>query len=330
MNHLDEHIDEYIARYLAGETTPEETRALDAWLAASAENRRYFDDIRAIWDKSPGLRPAAPRAVDVEAALRKVKNDLGAARNTARPQTLRLLPLWRAAAAVLLLAVAGYFVWQHNLPADQAVIVSANASMTDTLSDGSVITLSPQSGLALAGHFNTRERRVRLRGEARFKVSPDTTRPFVVEASDLEVRVVGTDFSVNDAPDSSSIVIDVLEGKVRVSARGQSLLLLAGESARYDKNSGLLARSSAVQNPAQNRLLRFDTTPLHEVLRQVEQAYGIQITLKNKALEGCPLTARYNNLPKDEVLNTIAETMSLQLTRTSPDTYTLDGAACED
>jgi ferric-dicitrate binding protein FerR (iron transport regulator) len=328
MNHFDEHIDEYIARYLAGETTPEEVRALDAWLGASAENRRYFDDIRAIWEKSPGLRPAAPRAVDVEAALRKVKSELGAARPAkgARPQTLRILPLWRAAAAVLLLAVAGYFVWQRHLPADQAVIVADAAALTDTLTDGSVITLSPQSGLALAGSFNTRERRVRLRGDARFKVSPDTTRPFVVETADLEVRVVGTEFTVGNAPDSAAVVIDVLEGKVRVSARGQSLLLRAGESALYDKNTGLLAQ----QNPAQNRLLRFDTTPLREVLQEVEKAYGIQITLKNKALEACPLTARYNNLPKDEVLGTIAETMSLQLTRTGPDSYILDGAACED
>lgn len=330
MDHFDEHIDEYIARYLAGETTPGETRALDAWLAASAENRRYFDDIRAIWEKSPGLRPAAPRVVDVEAALRRVRGKIDAGKGAARPQTLRLLPLWRAAAAVLLLAVAGYFFWQRHFPAGQAVIVADAAALTDTLSDGSVITLSPQSGLALAGNFNTRERRVRLRGDARFKVSPDTTRPFVVETAELEVRVVGTEFTVGDAPDSAAIVVNVLEGKVRVSAQGQSLLLQAGESALYDKRNGLLARSSAVQNPAQNRLLRFNTTPLRAVLQQVEQVYGIQITLKNKALENCPLTARYNNLPKDEVLETIAETMSLHLTLTGPDTYILDGVACDE
>ncbi len=328
MEKLDEHIDAYIARHLAGETTPEEDAALQAWVAKSPDNRRYFDDLQAIWDKSPAMRPAASRPVDTEAALEKVRARLRDGGGALRPLTVRMNPLWRAAAAVLLVVTAAYFIWLRNTPGPATVIAATDTALTDTLTDGSVIALSPQSGLTLAKNFNTRERRVRLRGEARFKVSSDTTRPFVVEMADLEVRVVGTEFNVDNTDDTGSVSVTVAEGKVRVSARGQSLLLQAGEGALYDKKSGTLARTVNQQNPPQNRLLRFTATPLREVVQQVEKMYGVKVTLKNKTLEGCLLTARYNNLTPNEVLDLVAESFSLQLTKAGSNEYVLDGTGC--
>ncbi|HRI62022.1 MAG TPA: FecR domain-containing protein, partial [Saprospiraceae bacterium] len=194
MENFDEHIDAYIARHLAGETTPAEEAILQVWMAKSPENRRYFADLQAIWEKSPAMRPAASRTVDTEAALEKVKIRLRSGGGTVRPLTIRTSLLWRAAAAVLLVVTAAYFLWLRNDPGTATIIAATDTALTDTLTDGSVIALSSQSGLMIAKNFNIRERRVRLHGEARFKVAPDTTRPFIVETADLEVRVVGTEF----------------------------------------------------------------------------------------------------------------------------------------
>lgn len=328
MENFDEHIDERIARHLAGETTPEEDAALQSWVEASPDNRRYFADLQAIWEKTPALRPDASRLVDTEAALQKVKTRLRSG-SKIRPMTGRIGFLWRAAAAIALVAVAAYFLWLRNTPTPATVIAATDSALTDTLTDGSIITLDRQSGIALEEGFNKRERRLRLNGAAYFEVKPDTVRPFVVEVEKLEVRVVGTAFKVDDAADSSSISVSVTEGKVRVSASGQSLLLLAGDAAFYDKKTGILSRATTQQNPSQNRILRFDSTPLREVVRQVEKAYGLKITLKNRALEECLLTARYNNLPPERLMNLIAESFSLRLNKAGNEEYVLDGEGCE-
>ncbi len=327
MENFDEHIDAYIARHLAGETTPAEEAALQSWIGKSAENRQYFADLKSIWERSTALRPAPPRAVDTEAALGKVKSRL---RGNAelRPLTVRSRLVWRAAAAVFLAAVAVYFLWLRNVPDTGTVIAATQTALTDTLTDGSVITVSAQSGLSFAQNFNVRERRVRLRGEARFKVASDTTRPFIVDVQDLEVRVVGTEFTVDNATDSSVVAVRVSEGKVRVTTARQAMLLLAGDAASYDKKTGILTRLQDQQSPKGSRMLWFDASPLKDVVQRVETAYGIKITLKNKTLEECLLTARYNDLSKEEVLDLITESFSLRLTQQGNNEFTLDGKGC--
>jgi transmembrane sensor len=328
MENFDEHIDALIARHLASETPSDEDVALRTWVEKSPENRRYFADLQAIWKNAPAGRPAPPRTVDTEAALGKVKSQLRGG-SQLRSLVLRTGYLWRAAAAVALVFAAVYFLWLRTEPAAPTVIAATDATLTDTLADGSLITLSPQSGLALAAGFNARERRLRLHGEAYFEVKPDTTRPFIVEVEELEVRVVGTAFRVDNSSIAASVTVVVAEGKVRVSARGQSLMLLAGEAAQYDKTKGSLMRIDLQQTPAsENRVLRFDATPLREVVQQFEKVYGLKIILKNKNLENCPLTARYNNLPPERVLNLIAESFSLRLSKTENGEYVLDGAGC--
>lgn len=329
MENFDEHIDERIARHLAGETTPEEDVMLQSWMSESPENRRYFTDLQAIWEKSPGMRPHAARPVNTEAALQKVKARLrgGGLRRSMQAPTVFL---WRVAAAFALLVAAVYFLWLRNIPSSATVIAATDTALTDTLTDGSVVILGRQSGLAILKGFNTRERRLRLHGEAYFKVQPDTIRPFIVEVQELEVRVVGTAFKVDEPADADSVSVVVTEGKVRVSARGQALLLEAGQSALYNKKSGSLVLLTASQNPVtENRVLRFDATPLREVIQQIETMYGIKIILKNKALEGCLLNARYNNLPPERVMNLIAESFSMQLSRSENGEFVLDGEACE-
>lgn len=328
MENFDEYIDVLIARHLAGETAPDEDVELQGWVAQSPQNQRYFADLQAIWQRSMSAKPTASRPVDTEAALLKVKTRVGADGHF-RVSPIRLGYWWRAAAAVALLLTAVYFLWLRTHPAPATVIAATDAHLIETLSDGSVITLAPRSGLTVIKGFNTRERRLRMHGEAYFEVKSDTTRPFVVEIQTLEVRVVGTAFKVDEASNPGQVIVAVAEGKVRVSTREQSLLLQAGESAVYEKQRDILSRLSASQNPLmENRMLQFDATSLGDVVRQVEILYDIKVTLKNKNLEHCVLTARYNNLPPERVLDLIAESFSLRLIKVDNGAYILDGAGC--
>ena len=86
-----------------------------------------------------------------------------------------------------------------------------------TLPDGSKVWLNAASKISFPSLFNGNERRISLAGEAYFEVSPNKSRPFIVESTGQEIRVLGTHFNVNTYADEGTIKTTLLEGSVRVS-----------------------------------------------------------------------------------------------------------------
>jgi transmembrane sensor len=83
------------------------------------------------------------------------------------------------------------------------------------LRDGSVIFLNTDSTVRV--RLLAAERHIDLiRGEARFQVAKDPTRPFIVATTNAAVRAVGTVFNVRADPPSTQVA--VLEGQVVVMA----------------------------------------------------------------------------------------------------------------
>lgn len=330
MDIFDEKIDELLAKHLAGECSPEEEEAFGRWLSESPDHREYFEGLQWLWEHSPeGLTPPT-RTVDTDAALQRVKDRLKKGGGPAPALYWQRGFLMRAA-AVIVLAIAAVYWWQSSNKPDQTLIAATQSALTDTLTDGTVISLERGSGLTLTPAFNRRERRVRLEGEGYFQVAHDTVRPFVVEVQELEVTVVGTAFYVDNTTDPGKVTVFVTEGKVRVVHQGNTLLLTPGEFAVFDRQTGALTRGVAAPeqgSPVQKfRIFRFDATPLETVIRQLNTSYGVNISLKNQSLEKCLLTARYNGLSLDRVLELVAESFSIRVEKTA-DGYVLDGEGC--
>lgn len=101
------------------------------------------------------------------------------------------------------------------VPPIAAVSTVVVAPETRTLADGSIVELRP--GAEIRVEYGPSSRRVvLLAGEVHFQVTKDAARPFVVVASGVEVRAVGTAFSV----DLGKRAVDVLvtEGRVAVTS----------------------------------------------------------------------------------------------------------------
>ena len=235
-----------------------------------------------------------------------------------------------AAAAVLALVVAAVFFFRNPSETQEVQIAATANTLTDTLTDGSVVVLNRNSALRIAGNFNKKERRMRLEGEAYFEVAHDREKPFVIEVQQLEVKVVGTEFNVDNRSEPGRVKVSVTEGKVQLSAGAQSLLLVAGEQALYESATGNITRV-ATPNPNvlayKNRLFDYDATPLGQVVRELSDVYGVDISLKNKVLENCPLHGRYENLELDRVLDLIADAFSLTVEKKDGKVL-LDGTGC--
>ncbi len=138
-----------------------------------------------------------------------------------------------AAAAILLLVLRT----PPAAPAGEAAAtrptapsrVVTQATPTAVQFGDAAITIGAQSALTLHGNADDGVLIVLERGAAGFEVAPRAGRPpFVLQAGDVSVRVVGTRFTVSRSGDAASV--EVTEGHVEVVARGRRVQLYAGDS----------------------------------------------------------------------------------------------------
>lgn len=279
--------------------------------------------MRTIWNWSGGTRTAE---VDVDAAWKRVNDRIESTEGGG--VVLRIntwgVRRWIAAAAVVAGLVFAVRLWMSP---DQQVFLSDAAYVPVQLPDSSTVVLSPGSRL---GTVMGDERTVTLKGEAYFDVQKDPTRPFVITADAIEVTVLGTAFTVSAYDTSATLTVRVREGRVQVVAHTDTLVLGAGEHARFNKERHLLER--VVSPPAEiwgERIIQFEGAPLPLVIAQLQSLFPVRIVLGNPALANCKLTATFEDEPIEHILDVIAQTYGLSVTTSGEDTYTLEGNGCE-
>lgn len=320
-------IDERIGKHLSGESTAEEQAWLEQWLMDAAENRRYFGQMQRLWQLAEGAGSILPK-LDVERALASTKAKMHQ-QTVIKAKVVPLSYRWMGVAAALAVLLGAIWFF-HSTTSETSVSFAAHdEAQRHTLSDGSSVSLNQQSSITAV--FTEKTRRIKMVGEAYFEVAPDPAKPFIVEISGVEIRVVGTQFNVDGRSLSNTVVVSVDEGKVQVSSGQNTEMLGAGEQATMDTQTGRLIRKQ--MRPSDNvgawanRRLVFDDIPLSEVLPVLENTYQVSIELGNPALAQCRLQVRFNNEPIERILLLIAETFSLELTSTNGQ-FLLNGANC--
>ncbi len=289
-------IDELIAKVLTDEATTEDAAELNQWLKESPENQRYFDDLSRIWVGSAEAIEAeytdsdVAQSVNIDAAWGKVKGRI----HKPKPLTISWLSsnLLKIAAAVAFLIVA-VFYFKNTTPPQYNYVADARV-VTDTLIDGSIITLNKKSSLTTV--FSKKERRVRMTGEAFFAVAPDKEKPFVIEVNSVEVKVVGTAFNVDEVSQRGKIIIVVEEGIVEVKGKNDNIRLIKGNRAVYDLATNTFEKS---ENTDKNVVayktgkLEFEGVPLKNIVAQINKNYDKNIVITSPSVENCPVTTTY-------------------------------------
>ncbi|MCA9748711.1 MAG: FecR domain-containing protein, partial [Romboutsia sp.] len=84
------------------------------------------------------------------------------------------------------------------------------------LSDGSKIILNVDSKLIYPKKFNDSIREVTLIGEAFFDIERDVNKPFIVNANEIKIKVLGTSFNVKSYSKDEKIETTLVTGKVEL------------------------------------------------------------------------------------------------------------------
>lgn len=321
MLQVPEHIDALIALRLAGEASADEMQQLNEWLSADVQHQQYFDELSVIFQVSDN----EPAEVDVNAAWTLVSGKMDTKRTEAKVRSM--YPKWlQVASAAVVLLIAGTWFYIAGLP--DRYIASNSTVFTDTLPDGSSVTLNRYSQVEYAESFN-QERRVRVRGEAYFKVVHMDNKPFIIEAGRVLIKDIGTKFNVLASRDSEFVEVTVDEGVVMFYKKdSDGILLHAGESAKCDASGNISRIDKVIPNRTSyvTGKLEFNNSTLTEVGAALESVYGVHITV-GTAVKNCALTADFSNENLDTILSVISMTLSVTISHEG-DRITINGTGC--
>ena len=290
-----------IERALRGEASADELRRLAAWREESPENEARFLAAERVLTAARALRftgavvPPRPAAADIVARVHTSRREAAARRRTVR---------WAAGAAAAVLLVAASLSLNNPTGWAPAEVTTGAAELaTVKLADGTVVRLAPSSRLRV---LPGRTREVSLEGRAFFAVTKVPGQPFRVRTAGATANVLGTRFEL--ATDGEDVRLTVVEGRVALAAADHTVEVGAGEASGV--RAGMLTPPAPLETPAVapawlGNFLTFQTTPLRDAVREIEQAYGVRVVLGDSALAGATITATFTDRPVADVVDVV-------------------------
>lgn len=159
------------------------------------------------------------------------------------------------------------------------------------LADGTKVWLNAASSLHYPVRFSGKERQVSLKGEAYFEVAKDERHPFVVNAGNTNVTVLGTKFDISAYNDDPSQKVVLAEGAVRVNeindqaSEKKSVLLKPGFVAVIKGNYSISVNKADVEAALgwKNGLFLFDGESLGSIMRKLSRWYNVEVKYNDGA-----------------------------------------------
>jgi transmembrane sensor len=270
---------DWLVRLQSDDLTEGEGVEFDAWLDAHPANAAAYD-----------------RTLGVALELQAIAQGLAAApprRSLARRRAAQgwLIVGGLAAAATLAMAITPLSLL---VPAAQTYATGKGEHRIVHLADGSTIEMNAGSRLTVT---LGRDRRhvVLPQGEALFDVAADKARPFLIDAGDRTVRVVGTRFDVRHRGNALSVTVErgVVEVGPYGGGPGHTWRLHPGQ--RLDTAQGAPIATLSTADPQQveswrtGRLIYRDQ-PLGDVIADLNEQFPRPIVLEDPALAKVPVS----------------------------------------
>lgn len=227
---------------------------------------------------------------------------------------------WRAAAAVVLVCFAMSVLYVMENRKENWVLARTEQGQTKKvfLPDSSMIVMAASSVIKYdLNAFKKGNRVVEMEGKAFFQVTRDEGSPFSVSTANTVVKVLGTSFQLAERENKTELY--VRSGKVAFEPKDgketDRLVLTKGMSAVYDHAERDMITTDEDQTNVfswQTKQLHFNDTPLEQVMHDLAEYYNVEII--NRLDNGNKhLTASFNNLPLEETLLIINQTLDVHL-----------------
>ena len=332
-----------IHRELVGELSVEEAKLLNSWKNENEDNLATYEDMVEIWRltsdySAPKLNINVSNALDNQ--LQKIRQEQTksvvesdslhkeSASSSAKVIKLRPYQWMMRIASALVVILAATFAFQNMNGGDS--YNSGNQLQFVQLSDGSSIWLDKNSTLSVDKSFGESIRKVTLEGKAFFDIARDEAKPFIIDANEVDVQVLGTSFTIDANDDTPSVAVK--SGRVEVKADEETKIITKGQQLEVTDN-GTLTESEVNLNSDftwTNKDLSFKDAPLSQVFADLSNHFKIEFVYKGGMdLGNCPFTSKsLANTTLEDVLNILELTYDMNIIRKSEKEIKLSRIKC--
>jgi transmembrane sensor len=230
---MEEYFKVLTYNFLSNNISDEEVDALLEWLKSSDENKRqflkykrtYFLSLQTeISTKFENKKSEAWNRLYAQISFPDCEESEGKGAN--RFMLQRIMKI--AAMFVLFFGMGSlfsYLVFSKNFIGSSTqkivheVIIPKGSKGEVILPDGTKVWLNAYSQLRYDGDYGIKNRNVFLQGEGYFRVKKNPKLVFVVLASGIKVKALGTTFNVKSYPDEKYFSTTLVEGSVKIEGK---------------------------------------------------------------------------------------------------------------
>lgn len=306
--------EELLFRHFSQLTNEEEEAKIADWRQAHDSNQEAYDLFQVFHKDVNAIQSVTQhrKSYDEQEAWKKIQQS--------QPQieiskTRTLGPLKIAVSIAIFIAI-GWLILINQAP--ESIQLAAHDKVASVeLQDGSEVTLNKGSVLTHPEKFNANERRVIMEGEAYFEIEKDPNRPFIIETGNTTIQVLGTSFNVVEKEGTIEVFVD--EGLVKMSSSDEHILLPAGTSGTFNVRNQTLIKQEAVLIEThqfwRNKQLAFKGASLADVMKTLEETYGVSTHFENEQLKNCTITVAFENESIERILRIISTTLNISISQ---------------
>ena len=180
---------------------------------------------------------------------------------------------------------------------------------TITLPDSSKVVLNADTRISYAYNFEQATRTLTLEGEAFFEIHRDEDRPFIVQAQEATLTVLGTTFNVRAYPDDRHVDATLVEGSLEVGVGKSVNLLKPGQQINIKESAiAKMAHDVDVQLVTAwiDGKLQVESISFAEFAVVLERTFKVNIAIRNEVLKNKRFTGKFD---KGENLDQIIQVM---------------------
>lgn len=308
----NEGISETLEKYFDGNCTSGEEAAAREWLFDNIANPQYD----ALFERLLGRTRPDNDPESLKRSTACLDRFITAEQEYSRKQkrTRRIFG-WLGTAVAASVAAIAFLLFTKEEPVQwQEIYTHRGETERIILADGTSLWINSDTKVLYPSRFNSNTRTIYIDGEIYADVTPDKHKPFIVAASDIRVKVHGTQFSVKAFSEMDNVEVALISGSVTMedsnSENGFSRTLKPGELVRYNKTFGTAEdyRINPITYGAwqNNHNIRFINQSLADIAEYLEKRFDVEIVIEDGTLAQTQYYASFvNNEGLDKILSTL-------------------------
>lgn len=311
-----------ITKYLEGQASNVEQAKLLVWLRKK-ENRLIFNRFSLEWKESLDVTQLPSENLEswnnIQTALLQ--------KSYAGWQTSRKMNQFFRVAAIFFFVISigssvyFYMNQTEKFPEVYTNVMAENGQISKVeLPDGSLVWLNSGSEISYSNFYASKNREIKLTGEAYFQVTRNEDIPLIVNSGELKIKVLGTKFNVSVYPESDHIDVVLVSGKVELlnsNIESFSYFLKPGERAVFDRNNRNLKVSNVNTTKFtswKDGIVNIYNQPLEEVAKRLETRYNQKFEFTDE-VKGFHYTFTIKNESLDEIIKLMEKITPVKATQ---------------